>query len=122
MESSMLRKRMPVTALADPAIVVPAIWASFAKLDPRLLIKNPVMFVVEIVAALTTVISVRDLFTGVAAAALFVAGNVVVAVVIFGLMTFVRIRWGFDGETREHLRHVRTLDGGKGWPRSEKRG
>ena len=26
MESSMLRKRMPVSALADPAIVVPAIW------------------------------------------------------------------------------------------------
>jgi potassium-transporting ATPase ATP-binding subunit len=43
MESSMLRKRIPVTALADPAIVVPAIWASFAKLDPRVLIKNPVM-------------------------------------------------------------------------------
>jgi K+-transporting ATPase ATPase B chain len=64
MESSMLRKRMPVTALADPAIVVPAIWASLTKLDPRLLIKNPVMFVVEIVAALTTVILVRDLFTG----------------------------------------------------------
>ena len=64
MESSMLRKRMPVTALADPAIVVPAIWASFAKLDPRVLIKNPVMFVVEIVAALTTIIFVRDLFTG----------------------------------------------------------
>jgi hypothetical protein len=63
MESSMLRKQMPVTALADPAIVVPAIWASFAKLDPRLLIKNPVMFVVEIVAALTTIIFVRDLFT-----------------------------------------------------------
>jgi K+-transporting ATPase ATPase B chain len=64
MESSMLRKRMPVTALADPAIVVPAIWASFAKLDPRVLIKNPVMFVVEIVAALTTIIFLRDVFTG----------------------------------------------------------
>ena len=64
MESSMLRKRTPVTALADPAIVVPAIWASFAKLDPRVLIKNPVMFVVEVVAALTTVILLRDLFTG----------------------------------------------------------
>jgi K+-transporting ATPase ATPase B chain len=64
MESSVLRKRVPVTALADPAIVVPAIWASFAKLDPRVLIKNPVMFVVEVVALLTTVILLRDLFTG----------------------------------------------------------
>jgi potassium-transporting ATPase ATP-binding subunit len=64
MESSVLRKSMPVTALADPAIVVPAIWASFAKLDPRALVKNPVMFVVEVVALLTTVILLRDLFTG----------------------------------------------------------
>ena len=36
----------------------------FAKLDPRLMIRNPVMFVVEVVAALTTVIFVRDLLTG----------------------------------------------------------
>ena len=64
MESSTLRKRMPVSALADPAIIVPAIGAAFAKLDPRVLIKNPVMFVVEIVAALTTVIFLRDLATG----------------------------------------------------------
>ncbi len=64
MESSMLRKRTPLTALADPSIVGPAIKASFAKLDPRVLIKNPVMFVVEVVAALTTVILLRDLFTG----------------------------------------------------------
>jgi K+-transporting ATPase ATPase B chain len=64
MESSILRKRMPVTALADPAIIVPAIGAAFAKLDPRVLVKNPVMFVVEIVAALTTLIFLRDLVTG----------------------------------------------------------
>jgi K+-transporting ATPase ATPase B chain len=64
MESSTLRKRVPVSALADPAIIAPAIRASFAKLDPRTLITNPVMFVVEIVAALTTVIFLRDLATG----------------------------------------------------------
>ena len=34
---------------------MPAIGSAFAKLDPRALIKNPVMFVVEVVAALTTV-------------------------------------------------------------------
>src|ERR1700741_4312278 len=50
--------------MLGPKIVVRAIWASFTKLDPRLMIKNPVMFVVEIVAALTTVIFVRDLVTG----------------------------------------------------------
>jgi potassium-transporting ATPase ATP-binding subunit len=59
-----MNKRMPVATMLDPKIVMPAIGAAFAKLDPRLMIKNPVMFVVEIVAALTTVIFVRDLVTG----------------------------------------------------------
>ncbi len=64
MESTKLRKQMPVSALLEPAIVVPAIIAAFVKLDPRTLIKNPVMFVVEVVAALTTVIFVRELIMG----------------------------------------------------------
>jgi potassium-transporting ATPase ATP-binding subunit len=59
-----VRKRMPVSALFDPKIVMPAIGSAFVKLDPRTLIKNPVMFVLEIVTALTTVILVRDLVTG----------------------------------------------------------
>jgi len=63
METSQIRKRMPVSALMDPKIVVPAIGQAFVKLDPRTLIKNPVMFVLEIVTALTTVILIRDLFT-----------------------------------------------------------
>ncbi len=57
-------KRMPVSAMLDPKIVIPAFGAAFTKLDPRAMIKNPVMFVVEIVAALTTVIFLRDLVTG----------------------------------------------------------
>jgi potassium-transporting ATPase ATP-binding subunit len=52
------------STMLDPAILVPAIGQSFVKLDPRVLIKNPVMFVVEIVAALTTVVFVRELLTG----------------------------------------------------------
>src|SRR5271157_646950 len=64
METSTLRKRMPVSALFDPKIVMPAIGSAFVKLDPRTLIKNPVMFVLEIVTALTTVVLIRDLFTG----------------------------------------------------------
>src|SRR5579863_4814339 len=64
METSTHRKSMPVSALFDPKIVLPAIGSSFAKLNPRKLIKNPVMFVLEIVTALTTVILVRDLITG----------------------------------------------------------
>ena len=64
METSNLRKSMPVSALFDPRIVVPAIGAAFVKLNPRTLMKNPVMFVLEVVTALTTVILIRDLFTG----------------------------------------------------------
>ena len=64
METSTIRKRMPVSALFDPKIVMPAIGSAFVKLDPRTLIKNPVMFVLEIVTALTTVILIRDLITG----------------------------------------------------------
>src|SRR3569832_1789322 len=61
METMKLQKRASVSAMLDPKIVVPAIRASFTKLDPRLMGKNPVMFVVETVAALTTVIFLRDL-------------------------------------------------------------
>ncbi|MGA3000658.1 MAG: potassium-transporting ATPase subunit KdpB [Acetobacteraceae bacterium] len=56
-------RRNAQSTLLDPAILFPAIGQSFAKLDPRLMIRNPVMFVVEVVAALTTVIFVRDLIT-----------------------------------------------------------
>ena len=41
-----------------------AIRQSVAKLDPRSLWKNPVMFVTAVVAALTTVLGLRDLVTG----------------------------------------------------------
>src|SRR5882757_9139216 len=64
METSTIRKGTPASALFDPKIVVPAIGSAFVKLDPRVLIKNPVMFVLEIVTVLTTVILIRDLFTG----------------------------------------------------------
>ncbi len=57
-------KRMATATIADPKILIPAIGDSFKKLDPRLMVKNPVMFVVEVVAALTTVLFVRDVFTG----------------------------------------------------------
>src|SRR5262245_36575688 len=64
METSQIRKGTPASALFDPKIVVPAIGSAFAKLDPRTLMKNPVMFVLEVVTVLTTVILVRDLITG----------------------------------------------------------
>src|SRR5437879_4279949 len=40
--------------LFDWSIIRPAIWDSFKKLDPRVQIKNPVMFVVEVGSVLTT--------------------------------------------------------------------
>ena len=64
METSTTRKGMPVSALFDPKIVVPAIGSAFLKLNPRKLMKNPVMFVLEVVTILTTVILVRDVVTG----------------------------------------------------------
>ncbi|OQW59326.1 MAG: potassium-transporting ATPase subunit B [Proteobacteria bacterium SG_bin9] len=64
MDTAKLQKRTPVSAMLDPKIVMPAIGAAFTKLDPRVMAKNPVMFVVEIVAALTTIVFIRSLFTG----------------------------------------------------------
>ena len=64
MEAMKLQKKVTASAMLDPKILVPAIKSAFVKLDPRLMIKSPVMFVVEVVAALTTVIFLRDLVTG----------------------------------------------------------
>src|SRR5262249_29388597 len=42
-------------SLADSAILSRAIVDSFRKLDPRVMVKNPVMFVVEVGSVLTTI-------------------------------------------------------------------
>jgi high-affinity K+ transport system ATPase subunit B len=60
----LFKRRNEPMSLLDGAILVPAIGASFKKLNPRTLAGNPVMFVVEIVAALTTVFFLRDVITG----------------------------------------------------------
>ncbi|HEY7306574.1 MAG TPA: potassium-transporting ATPase subunit KdpB [Bryobacteraceae bacterium] len=52
--------------LFDPEIVRRATKESFVKLNPLTLLRNPVMFVVEVGAALVTVFLLRDVFTGVA--------------------------------------------------------
>jgi len=43
------------TSLFDAAILAPALADSFKKLDPRLMVKNPVMFVALVGAVLTTI-------------------------------------------------------------------
>jgi len=58
-----VRNRSAAT-IADPKILLPAIGEAIIKLDPRKMIRNPVMFVVEVVAALTTFLFVRDLIEG----------------------------------------------------------
>ncbi|MBS0519779.1 MAG: potassium-transporting ATPase subunit KdpB [Proteobacteria bacterium] len=55
---------MPVATMTDPKILGPAIVDAFRKLDPRVMVRNPVMFTVEIVAVLTTILFVRDLVAG----------------------------------------------------------
>ncbi len=51
-------------SLFDPAILFPAVRQAFVKLDPRRLMRNPVIFVTEVVAALVTLLFLRDLATG----------------------------------------------------------
>lgn len=58
-----MRTRSAAT-LSDPKILGPAVVDAFRKLDPRVMVRNPVMFTVEIVATLTTVLFVRDLLGG----------------------------------------------------------
>jgi K+-transporting ATPase ATPase B chain len=66
--TSLLPKRLARSRpLFDREIVARAARASFVKLNPVTLLKNPVMFVVEVGAALTTVFLMRDSVTGGAA-------------------------------------------------------
>ncbi|WP_018237456.1 potassium-transporting ATPase subunit KdpB [Ensifer sp. BR816] len=52
------------TSIMDARILIPAIGDAFRKLNPKTLARNPVMFVVAVVSALTTVLLARDLITG----------------------------------------------------------
>jgi potassium-transporting ATPase ATP-binding subunit len=45
-------------------LMVPALWASVKKLDPRVQFRNPVMFVVEVGAVITTIAWLIQLFGG----------------------------------------------------------
>jgi K+-transporting ATPase ATPase B chain len=59
-------------SLFDSEILGRAVGDSFRKLDPRTLVRNPVMFVVEVVAVVTTILFVRDLRGGADAVPAFV--------------------------------------------------
>ncbi|MBZ9897871.1 potassium-transporting ATPase subunit KdpB [Mesorhizobium sp. BR1-1-6] len=51
-------------SIMDAGILWPAIGGAFKKLNPRTLARNPVMFVVAVVSALTSVLFVKDLASG----------------------------------------------------------
>jgi K+-transporting ATPase ATPase B chain len=56
----MEKSRQPTKLLGDKRIVSRAMLDSLAKLDPRKMVKNPVMFVVEVGAVLTTIELAKD--------------------------------------------------------------
>ena len=63
--TSLIPKKAPrARPLFDPPIVQRALGDSFRKLHPRPMMKNPVMFVVEVGAVMTTVLAIRDLAVG----------------------------------------------------------
>ncbi|HEY6235746.1 MAG TPA: potassium-transporting ATPase subunit KdpB [Candidatus Elarobacter sp.] len=51
-------------SLLDRAILIPAIRGSFVKLDPRVQLRNPVMFVVEVGALVSFLFAFRDAHNG----------------------------------------------------------
>src|SRR5438128_9343175 len=62
--TQLISKGVRARPLFDPEILRRATKDSFIKLNPRMVAKNPVMFVVEVGAALTTVFVIKDAVTG----------------------------------------------------------
>ena len=62
--TELLSRGVRARPLFDPEILRRAIKESFVKLNPRMVAKNPVMFVVEVGAALTTVFVIKDAISG----------------------------------------------------------
>jgi K+-transporting ATPase ATPase B chain len=53
----------------DPAILLPALRDALIKLDPRQLVRNPVIFVTEVVAVVVSALWLQELLTGIGAPA-----------------------------------------------------
>ena len=64
-QTQLISKGVRTRPLFDPEILSRATKESFVKLNPRIVAKNPVMFVVEVGAALTTVFVIKDIVSGV---------------------------------------------------------
>ena len=102
-------------------IMLPATWASFRKLDPRVQIRNPVMFVVEIGAAITTGIFLVDAVQGITDNLAYIG---VISFWLWLTVVFANFaeavaegRGKAQAEalrsTRSHLEARRLLDGGR---------
>ncbi|HLG74585.1 MAG TPA: potassium-transporting ATPase subunit KdpB [Chloroflexota bacterium] len=63
-----------------PYILIPAIWQAVIKMDPRWMVRNPVMFVVEIGSLLTLLLTISPTIFGSAAASR--SYNLVVTVIL----------------------------------------
>src|ERR1700682_1608782 len=59
--ASLNRTKRRRSSVTDPDLLLPAIGQSFVKLDPRTMARNPVMFIVEIGAVMTTYVFIAGL-------------------------------------------------------------
>jgi K+-transporting ATPase ATPase B chain len=80
-DSAELQKSVRRTTFTSD-IMVPALWRAVTKLDPRGMIRNPVMFVVEIGALLTLLLTIDPTIFGQAAASRGYNGVVTVILIV----------------------------------------
>ena len=78
--STTLTKERSRNATFNREILIPALWQAFLKLDPRWMWRNPVMFVVEIGAVLTLMLTIDpSIFGGAVASSGY---NLVVTIIL----------------------------------------
>jgi K+-transporting ATPase ATPase B chain len=64
-----MSSKVATPSVFDPAILGPALRDALVKLDPRQLMRNPVIFVTEVVALLVTALWAQEMLTGIGAPA-----------------------------------------------------
>jgi len=74
----MATARAKAPSLFDRELLGPALVESFRKLSPRLVAKNPVMFVVEVGSVLTTAVLLRDLLGPASGVPIWFTANITV--------------------------------------------
>jgi potassium-transporting ATPase ATP-binding subunit len=81
-----MSSKQPRSATFNSDILIPALWQSILKLDPRLMWRNPVMFVVEVGAVLTLMLTIDPhIFGGAAASSGY---NLLVTVILILTVVF----------------------------------